>query len=94
MVKKAHEAEPLLIATSAKEHKEVPMITYNDQEKVWSQERPVVLILGTARGLAPSLLEKCDYLLGPLEGFSDFNHLSVRSAAAIILDRWLGINPG
>ena len=29
----------------------------------------------------------------PLEGFSDYNHLSVRSAAAIVFDRWLGASP-
>ena len=92
-IEAAHEAEPVLVATSAQKHEEVASITYNDQEVVWSQKRPVVIILGTARGLASSVLEKCDYLLGPVEGFSDFNHLSVRSAAAIILDRWLGINP-
>ena len=82
---------PLLIATSAKAHDNVPAITYYDQEKVWTLQRPVVFLLGTARGLAPSLIEKCDFLLGPIKGFSTFNHLSVRSAAAIIFDRWLSI---
>ena len=86
-------AQPLLIATSAKAHPNVPVITYYDQERVWCLKRPVVFILGTARGLSQSLIEKCDFLLGPVKGFSVFNHLSVRSAAAIIFDRWLGINP-
>ncbi len=85
--------KPLLIATSAKKHEEVPPLSYHDQEIVWKQKRPVVLLLGTAQGLAPELLSRCDYLLGPVEGFSDYNHLSVRSAAAVIFDRWLGINP-
>lgn len=85
--------EPLCIATSARSVPDIPTITYYDQETVWSQERPCVLVFGTARGLAPSLLSRCDYLLGPIEGFSDFNHLSVRSAAAVIFDRWLGNNP-
>lgn len=86
------DGDPLLLGTSAQSFKGIPAITYFDQETVWAHKRPVVLLLGTARGLAPELLERCDYMLGPLEGFSDFNHLSVRSAAAIILDRWLGIN--
>lgn len=85
--------KPLLMATSAKRHEHVRSITYNDQETVWEQERPVVIIFGTARGLAPSIVDRCDFLLGPVEGFSDFNHLSVRSAAAIIFDRWLGVQP-
>ena len=84
--------KPVLIATSAKKHEEVSAITYYDQEKVWTLARPVVLILGTARGLAPSLLARCDFLLGPIKGFSAYNHLSVRSAAAVIFDRWFGIN--
>jgi len=33
-----------------------------------------------------------DMLLEPIEGYTDYNHLSVRSAAAIILDRLLGKN--
>jgi tRNA (guanine37-N1)-methyltransferase len=84
--------KPLVIATSAKKHEGVPLLSYHDQQVVWQNKRPVVILLGTARGLADSVLKRCDYLLGPVEGFSDFNHLSVRSAAAIILDRWLGIN--
>ena len=93
MIKQAHDKDPLLVATSAQQHEGVAALSYHDQETVWSQEKPVVFILGTARGLAQSVLDRCDYLLGPLEGFSDYNNLSVRSAAAIIFDRWFGINP-
>jgi len=31
-----------------------------------------------------------DHRLAPIQGVSNYNHLSVRSAAAIILDRLLG----
>jgi tRNA (guanine37-N1)-methyltransferase len=68
------------------------LIKFNEQSKVWAHERPVLFIFGTAKGLAPQVIERSDYLLLPVQGFSDFNHLSVRSAIAIILDRWLGIN--
>ena len=91
-IERDEKAKPLLLATSAKKHSNIEAITYNDQEKVWAMNRPVVFIFGTARGLSQSLIEKCDFLLGPVKGFSTFNHLSVRSAAAIIFDRWLGIN--
>lgn len=84
--------QPLIIATSAKACDGVPLITYHDQETVWKEHRPVIFIFGTAQGLSAELMQRCDYLLGPLEGFSDFNHLSVRSAAAIIFDRWMGRN--
>ena len=87
---------PLLVATSARYHDEGfghKIITYFEQKRVWQADRPVLLLFGTGHGIAPEVLERCDYLLVPIEGFSDFNHLSVRSAVAIILDRWLGINP-
>ncbi len=90
-IEQDEQAKPVLMATSARRHENVQSITYHDQEKVWGLCRPVVFILGTARGLSQSLIEKCDFLLGPIEGFSSYNHLSVRSAAAIIFDRWLGI---
>ena len=83
---------PVVIATSAVAVDHPGLITYHDQERVWSHKRPVLIIFGTGRGLAPFIIERADYLLVPLEGFRQFNHLSVRSAAAIIFDRWLGIN--
>lgn len=89
----SEDKEPRLIATAAKTYEHIKEITYNDQELVWSEEKPVVFILGTARGLSLDVINRCDYLLKPVTGFSNFNHLSVRSAAAIIFDRWLGINP-
>ncbi len=46
-----------------------------------------VLVFGTAWGLADELLDTCDYTLEPIFGKSDYNHLSVRSAVSIYLDR-------
>ncbi len=83
---------PLLIGTSARAYPGIPGITYYDQRLVWRHERPVLFIIGTGKGLCSELLARCDYMLGPILGFSDFNHLSVRAAVSIILDRWLGIN--
>lgn len=91
-IKNDESASPLVIATAAKRYKHASRITYHDQEKVWSLKRPIALVFGTARGLSSQLLDSCDYLLEPIESFSKFNHLSVRSAAAIVFDRWLGIN--
>jgi tRNA (guanine37-N1)-methyltransferase len=85
--------KPIIVGTSARfdQHQE-KMISYHDQDKVWAHDRPVLILLGTGHGMAPQLLEQCDYFLQPLQGFSDFNHLSVRSAAAIIFDKWLGFD--
>lgn len=52
-------------------------------------QRSYVVALGTAWGLTPRFMEKADYRLEPVAGMSDYNHLSVRAAAAIILDRLL-----
>ncbi|MCL4229599.1 tRNA (guanosine(37)-N1)-methyltransferase TrmD [Candidatus Dependentiae bacterium] len=97
LVEKQEGEKPLVIATSARMVdrdvlKPERTITYHDQSLIWQQERPVILVLGTGQGLTRDFVAQCDYLLVPLEGFTDFNHLSVRSAAAIILDRWLGSN--
>lgn len=91
-IKEKEGVEPLVVATSAQVVGGVPSITYNDQQVVWAHKRPILLIFGTAKGLSQELMRQCDYVLGPVLGFSNFNHLSVRSAAAIIFDRWLGIN--
>lgn len=53
-------------------------------------EKPVILIFGTAYGLAPEWSDKLDYFLKPINGPDAYNHLSVRSAVAIYLDRLFG----
>lgn len=86
-------SRPLVIATSAQLADAQRVISYNDQQIVWQSKRPVLMIFGTGQGLSPEIIKQCDYLLLPIHGLSEFNHLSVRSAVAIILDRWIGISP-
>jgi len=83
---------PLIVVTSAQVAEAQSIISFYDQKKVWEQDRPVLILFGTGQGLSPSVIEQSDYLLLPIDGFAEFNHLSVRSAAAIVLDRWLGVN--
>lgn len=54
---------------------------------------PVLLVLGTGWGLGPSILEQATVRLAPLRSprQDGYNHLSVRAAAAIVLDRLLGV---
>jgi hypothetical protein len=52
---------------------------------------PCLLMFGTAWGLSEALISEADYVLEPIRGNTDYNHLPVRAAAAIILDRALGI---
>lgn len=91
-IEKVEGKKPLIVVTSARPLAHSQIITYHDQERVWGQKRPVLFLFGTAQGLAPSVVAQCDFVLCPLRGFSHFNHLSVRSAAAIVFDRWLGIS--
>jgi len=51
---------------------------------------PYLLLLGTGWGLTEECFNEADYTLDPISGPGSYNHLSVRSAAAIMLDRLMG----
>lgn len=53
-------------------------------------DQPYLLLLGTGWGLTDECFEEADYILQPIAGDGSYNHLSVRSAAAIMLDRLKG----
>jgi hypothetical protein len=53
----------------------------------------VYLLFGTGWGLTQALIDRADCLLDPIEGVSDYNHLPVRAAAAVVLDRLMGKGP-
>lgn len=55
-------------------------------------DQPYLLLLGTGWGLTDECFSKADLILEPIAGNSTYNHLSVRSAAAIMLDRLKGID--
>jgi len=90
MVEEIREEEgerPLLAATSAQEHEE-KRISYRELGKIIQNGmRPVVVVLGTGWGLTQEVIRGCHYLLEPIKGVGRYNHLSVRCAAAIVLDR-------
>ena len=50
---------------------------------------PMLLVFGTGHGLAPEVLEEADMVLRPVRPYADYNHLPVRAAVAICLDRIL-----
>ena len=58
--------------------------------EIFDEDRVFLLLFGTGWGMAPDLMARCDYILEPVSGASDYNHLSVRSAVSIIMDRLLG----
>jgi hypothetical protein len=53
-------------------------------------ETPFLLLLGTGWGLTEACFDAADHILEPIAGAGGYNHLSVRSAAAILLDRLRG----
>lgn len=59
------------------------------QAQALAVEKPVMLVLGTGHGLAPKLYREGMHRLSPVRA-GRYNHLSVRTAAAIMLDRLLG----
>lgn len=54
-------------------------------------DQPYLLLLGTGWGLTEECFSAADFILEPIAGNGIYNHLSVRSAAAIMLDRLKGI---
>jgi hypothetical protein len=81
-------AEVKVVATGARSQR--GDIGYHQLKEILSKSsQPFLLLFGTGWGLAEEVIRNSDYILAPIEG-SDYNHLSVRSAAAIILDRLFG----
>ncbi|AAD36637.1 MAG TPA: RNA methyltransferase [Thermotoga sp.] len=82
---------PLIFFTSAKKREND--ISFEEGRRIIIEtEKPVLILLGTGWGLPDEILEISDYVLEPIRAQSDFNHLSVRAAAAIIIDRLIGEN--
>lgn len=77
---------PILMATDAGRSKG-KSISYQSARQIVASDRKVMILFGTAWGISRELIEKSDYVLEPIFGVSDYNHLSVRTASAIILDR-------
>lgn len=83
-IEKRHKKRPLIVATTARPDRATITAKHLG---VISEEQPVLLIFGTGWGFADEVLETADYIVEPIEGVGEFNHLSVRSAVAILLDR-------
>lgn len=60
------------------------------KEFIQDVAQPYLLMLGTGWGLTEEIFSTADLILEPIAGNGLYNHLSVRSAAAIMLDRILG----
>ncbi len=80
---------PHLVATSARSGGSRATFAQM-RRKVEEAGSPLLFVLGTGWGLTEEVLERADDILEPIKGAGAYNHLSVRSAAAILLDRLRG----
>ena len=84
-----HNKKPKIVATDARIMHN--MVNYPElKETIELEDSPFLILFGTGWGLTKEVLQNADYILKPVGGYDNYNHLSVRSAVAIILDRLFG----
>lgn len=90
-ITKSEGKKPIIITTSAKIYPN--SISYKDLgDKMVNDDNVYLLLFGTGWGMINEVMDKADFILEPIRGKADYNHLSVRAAVAIILDRLFGEN--
>lgn len=77
---------PIILGTSAKPHEKC-LAMEEALDIIKGSGRPTLVQFGTSWGLSQDQLHRCDGVLPPIDGYDGYNHLSVRCAAAIIVDR-------
>jgi len=81
---------PKLIATSARDGDD--RVSYEEMRAtIDTSDTPYLLMFGTGWGMSDELMKRADFVLKPINGPTEYNHLSVRAACAIILDRLRGV---
>ncbi|WP_022846509.1 RNA methyltransferase [Desulfurobacterium sp. TC5-1] len=89
-IEKVEGKKPYIVSTSAKRYEHT--ISFRDlKSKIENEDVPFLICFGTGWGLTEEFIESSDFILEPICGPTNYNHLSVRSAASIILDRLLGL---
>jgi hypothetical protein len=85
--------EAIDVYTTAAASRGPAVTTYADaRARVERTDRPILVLFGTGWGLTSALVEGADVRLEPIRARRDtgYNHLSVRAACAITLDRLFG----
>lgn len=80
--------KPYVVTTDARIYPNT--VSYREMKSKLATGHPCLIIFGTGFGIEKETMMSTDFILEPIYGPCDYNHLSVRSAAAIILDRLLG----
>ena len=82
--------DPIVVATSARGDA-FPHAPHRSASELAAEmafePRSVLLVFGTGWGLAEALIPSVSRVLAPIDAGTGWNHLSVRSAVAILLDR-------
>jgi hypothetical protein len=81
---------PYVVATGARARADVAVVDHRVLRAAREADpRAVLLLFGTGWGLADPVFALADRVLAPIRGpaTDGYNHLSVRSAVAIVLDR-------
>lgn len=79
-----------VVVTSASDHKHNTMACRGLRKKIEESRETFLIVFGTGWGIAETVIDKADFFVEPIRGNSDYNHLSVRSAVAVMLDRLCG----
>jgi hypothetical protein len=86
-IEKLEGKKPLTVVTGARleGHGDESALAH----KAILDQTPILLLFGTGWGLLASTTDQADFRLGPITSCAqdDYNHLSVRSAVAIYVDR-------
>ena len=94
-IRAVHGKDPEVVLTDARS---LPnSVSYSDYRKELAdsarKDQPVAVVFGTGWGVSESFYPEVHRILAPVygpEGEEGYNHLSVRAAAAVILDRLFG----
>lgn len=89
MVKDRCGSVPVTVATTARDWPGA-LSFLEMRQKLAQTEGPFMILFGTGWGLTDEVISGATHVLEPIMPESKYNHLSVRSAAAIVLDRLLG----
>lgn len=85
--------QAFLVATSASSR--IPAGSYESLRKMIEDgDRHFLILFGTGWGLTKEVIDQADFTLEPIAGSTGYNHLSVRSAVSIVMDRLLGRREG
>ncbi|MEM9074460.1 MAG: RNA methyltransferase [Myxococcota bacterium] len=78
-----------VVATAANSFGRETVSFAEESARLREATSPTLLLFGTGHGLTPGVLDGVDRLLAPIRP-GNYNHLSVRAAVAIALDRLIG----